>query len=153
MGLDNGFVTTQFYPGFACAVDDSNVAAGGLQDNGSVKYVGSGFWDPIFGGDGGWCAINSTNKNVLYAESQYMNLVKSTDGGGTFSGATFGLPTGQSNYNFIPPYVLSFSNPNVLYAGSRDVYQSTNGGSSWFAPNGGADLNGTLISCIGISWT
>src|SRR5438045_9072759 len=74
MNLNDGFVTTQFYPGFANAVQDSNFAAGGLQDNGTVKYLGSGFWQTNFGGDGGWCAISSTNKNNLYAESEYMNL-------------------------------------------------------------------------------
>jgi photosystem II stability/assembly factor-like uncharacterized protein len=152
--LNNGFVTTQFYPGFANAVQDSNVAIGGLQDNGTVLYLGSGFWESVFGGDGGWCAINSTNKNIVYAESQYMNLGRSTNGGFNFTGATSGLPASSAtNYNFIPPFVLSYSNPSVLYAGSKNVYKSINGGVSWYAPNGGGNLNGTTISCIGISWT
>ncbi len=154
MDLNKGFVTTQFYPGFANAVQDSNFALGGLQDNGTLQYLGSSSWQPIFGGDGGWCAINSTNKFILYVESQYMNLAKSTNGGSGFISATSGLPfPNASNYNFIPPFVISYSNPNVLYAGSKNVYKTTNGAASWFAPNGGANFNGTNISCIGVSST
>ncbi|HTK81747.1 MAG TPA: T9SS type A sorting domain-containing protein [Bacteroidota bacterium] len=157
LNLNNGFVTTQFYPGFVCAKDDSNFALGGLQDNGTVQYLGSGTWNSIFGGDGGWCGISSANKYTIYCESQYMNLVKSTNGGSSFTSATSGLPPtgGATNYNFIPPFAVSYSNPNVLYAGSKNVYKSTNAGATWFAPNnnGNVGLNGTFISCIGISST
>ncbi len=152
--LNHGFVTTQFYPGYSVSPTDSNVSMGGLQDNGSVKYFGSPNWLSVLGADGGWTAINSSNKNILYGEFQYLTLWRSTDGGGSFANINSGLPSGSANTNFIPPFTISFSNPNVLYAGARNVYKTTNGGSSWFPANGsGSPLNGTNIAAIGVSWT
>lgn len=153
INLNKGFLTTQFYPGFANASDDSTVALGGLQDNGTLKYVGGPSWIPVWGGDGGWCAIDPTDKNTLYAESQYGRIVRSYNGGGSFSQATVGLPGSQSEWNFIPPFSIAPSSPNVLYAGSRNVYKTTNYGTSWFPSNGSSSLNGTNIACIGVSWT
>ena len=109
--------------------------------------------DPRLGRDGGWCAIDPTDKNTLYAESQYGRIVRSYTGGGSFSQATVGLPGSQSEWNFIPPFVIAPSSPNVLYAGSRNVYKTTNYGSSWVSANGSASLNGTNVACIGVSWT
>ena len=77
INLNEGFLTTQFYPGFANAADDSTIALGGLQDNGTLKYVGGPSWIPVWGGDGGWCAIDPTNKSTVYAETQYGRIVRS----------------------------------------------------------------------------
>jgi photosystem II stability/assembly factor-like uncharacterized protein len=149
--LNNGFVTTQFYPGFASARDDSTIALGGLQDNGTLRYSGSQAWLAVLGGDGGWCAIDPTNSSTMYAESQYGRIARSFGGG--FSPATSGLPGNQSEWNFIPPFVVAPSNPNVLYAGARNVYKTTNQGSSWAPADGNPTLNGTTISCIAVSRT
>ncbi len=153
INLNKGFLTTQFYPGFANASDDSSIALGGLQDNGTLKYIGGPSWIPVWGGDGGWCAIDPTDKNTLYAESQYGRIVRSYNGGGSFSQATVGLPGSQSEWNFIPPFAIAPSSPGVLYAGARNVYKTTNHGTSWFSANGSSSLNGTNIACIGVSWT
>jgi len=149
--LNNGFVTTQFYPGFANAVDDSNLALGGLQDNGTLRFTGSPAWTPVWGGDGGWCAIDPTNSSTMYAETQYGRIVRSYSGGSFFSAATSGLPGSQSQWNFIPPFVVAPSNPNVLYAGCLNVYKTTNQGSLWSPADGNSTLNGTTISCIAVS--
>ncbi|MBI4548978.1 MAG: T9SS type A sorting domain-containing protein [Ignavibacteriae bacterium] len=150
---NNGYITTQFYPGFANAAADSTIALGGLQDNGSLRYTGSPIWSHVLGADGGWCAIDPTNKNIMYAEHQNLVVFKSTNGGNSFFNINNGLPSGSNNTNFIPPFVISPSSPNILYAGARNVYKTTNGGSSWFSSNGAATLNGTNIACIGVSWT
>ena len=150
---NNGFITTQFYPGFANSFTDTSISIGGLQDNGTLKFSGSLNWTQIFGADGGWCAIDPTNPNILYFEYQWLNMYKSTNGGITSFRITDGLPTGSSNTNFIPPFVLSPSNPQILYAGSNNVYKSTSGGSIWFPSNGETTLNGTNIACIAVSYT
>ncbi|MDI6766712.1 MAG: T9SS type A sorting domain-containing protein [Bacteroidota bacterium] len=152
INCNSGFITTQFYPGFANAFDDSTIAIGGLQDNGTLKFYGTQYWSEIFGGDGGWCAIDQTNKNVMYYQYQYLNVYKSTNGGLSAFSATNGLPTGSGNTNFISPIVISPSTPNILYAGSNNVYKTTNGGTLWFASNGQTTLNGTNIACIGVAW-
>ena len=150
---NNGLVTTQFYPGFANAFDDSTIAIGGLQDNGTLKYSGSGYWAQILGADGGWCAIDPTNKNIMYFEEQWLALYKSINGGYGANYIVNGLPVGSGNTNFIAPFVIAPSNPSILYAGSKNVYKTTNGGGNWFSTDGQTTLNGTNIACIGVSRT
>ncbi len=152
INLNNNYCTTQFYPGFAVYQSDSVTSLGGLQDNGTLAYSGSSSWFQVYGADGGWCAINPTNKSIQYAESQWGDILRSTDGGASFHDILAGLPPSQYDYNFLSPFVLSPSSPSVLYAGSKNVYKTTNGGTSWFSSNGASTLNGTNISCIGVSW-
>ena len=151
-GCNGGFVTIQVYNGFANAGTTPNVALAGLQDNGTLKYEGTPSWNKTFGGDGGWCAIDPTNENVLYEEYVYLAMSKSTDGGASWFSATNGLATGSSNANFIAPFVISPSSPNTLYAGAKVVYRSTDGGNNWTPTNGGVNFNGTNVSCIGVSY-
>lgn len=150
---NNGFITTQFYNGFATTPLDTVTALGGLQDNGVVKYYGYPAWLSVDGGDGGWCAIDPTNTNIMYDEYVNLALKKSTNAGGFFFSITNGLPTGASEANFIAPFVISPSDPSILYAGNKNVYRTTNGGTSWYAPDGGTSLNGTPVATIGVSWT
>ncbi|MBA4312989.1 MAG: hypothetical protein C0417_10205 [Chlorobiaceae bacterium] len=151
LSCNYGLQTTQFYPGFANSPQDSTIAIGGLQDNGTLKFSGSQYWFDILYADGGWCAIDPTNKNILYFEYQYLNLFKSNQGGSSAFPIVSGLAYGSSNANFIAPFVIAQSSPNILYAGSRNVYKTTNGGSNWFTSNGQTTLNGTKIACIGVS--
>jgi len=151
--VNNSYVTTQFYPGLAVYPLDSVTTLGGLQDNGTLAYYGNPNWGQVYYNDGGWCAIDPTNKNNMYAESQYGDIEKSTNGGLTFGSITNGLPSSSSDWNFLSPFVIAPSNPNILYAGSSNVYKTTTGGSVWFSSNGNSTLNGTNISCIGVSWT
>ncbi|MFI5252829.1 MAG: T9SS type A sorting domain-containing protein [Bacteroidota bacterium] len=152
-GRNGGFITTQFYPGFATSSTDSTIAIGGLQDNGVLRYNGNTQWDKIDGGDGGWSAIDPTNNNVMYDEYVYLQISKSSTGGSYFFPAVNGLQYGSGFANFIAPFVISESNPNILYAGANNVYKTTTGGNNWFAANGTSTINGTNISAIGVSWS
>ncbi len=152
-GRNGGLVTTQFYPGFANSFLNENIAFGGLQDNGVLKYLGTTTWNKVDGGDGGWCAIDPRNDNIVYDEYVYLTVSKSINGGISFRNISAMLPSGSSNANFIAPFVISPSSPDILYAGAKIVYKSTNGGDTWFAPNGGGWFNGTQVSAIGVSWT
>ncbi len=149
-GRNGGFITTQFYNGFDNAATDSLIALGGLQDNGTVKYQGAPSWNKVFGGDGGWCAIDPTNKNVMFEEYVYLYISKTTDGGVNWKNI---FNSTADSSNFIAPFVLSQSNPNVLYAGTKKIMKSTNGGASWFSTNNNTVLNGANISCIAVSNT
>jgi hypothetical protein len=49
----------------------SGKIVGGAQDNGTICFDPSSrpsTGRPIFGGDGGWCAADPTDPNVLYGE-------------------------------------------------------------------------------------
>ncbi len=151
IGRNGGFVTTQFYNGFANAENDSMIALGGLQDNGTVKFQGNRSWNKVYGGDGGWCAIDPSNPNVMYEEYVNLSISKSTNSGAQWSNI-FTPPSSESP-NFIAPFVLSPSNSQILYAGSSKIYKSTNAGATWTATNGGEVLNTSSASCLAVSYS
>jgi photosystem II stability/assembly factor-like uncharacterized protein len=149
-GKNGGFVTTQFYAGFAGGYASSGLAVGGLQDNGTIKYTGSRSWSKIFGGDGGWCAIDPRDEAVIYEEYVYLNMYKSIDGGDSWQEIH---PKVTNEANFIAPYVVSESRPDILYAGTRGVKRSIDGGQTWQYPDGNSNWNGTPMAIIGVSFT
>jgi photosystem II stability/assembly factor-like uncharacterized protein len=78
-------------------------------------------------------AIDPTNSNVFYASTP-SGLQKSTDGGGTFTPAGTGLPTGQT----LGTVVVDPKTPATLYLTVGDaLYKSTNGGGQWQLSNTG----------------
>jgi len=111
---------------------------GGTQDNGTMRTrTGQvGDWEFIYGGDGFYVVVDPTNPNVIYAESQYGYLGKSTDGGFTFRSALNGI-NGSEPTDWSTPVVMDPSNHNVLYYGTNRVYRTTNAASLWqpISPN------------------
>ena len=131
-GCNGGYQTTQFYNGFANSETDSNFSLGGLQDNATARYEGTNAWRKVFGGDGFWCAINSSNNNTAYIAYTYASIYRSNDGAiNNFSSVS--PPGGGSGtqYCFSAPYVLSGINPLVMYTAGTTLYKSTVGGGSW----------------------
>ncbi|MBI2428155.1 MAG: T9SS type A sorting domain-containing protein [Ignavibacteriales bacterium] len=149
-GRNGGFVTTQFYNGFDNAATDSLIALGGLQDNGTVKWEGAPSWNKVYGGDGGWCAIDPLNKQIMYEEYVYLEISKTTDGGTSWNNIFNGS---SDSANFIAPFVISPSNPNVLYAGMKKVIKTTDGGATWTRTNNNQGLNGSNVSSLAVSYT
>ena len=149
-GCNGGYQTTQFYSGFSCSQQDSNLAMGGLQDNGTIIYRGSIAWDKfVIGGDGSWTAIDAYNDNIMYGSYYYLNLYKSTNKGMFWRNIS---PPGNSRTTcFIAPYVIAFDNPEVIYAGRDIVYKSTNGGMNWTATNNSSVLDGNPVFAMAIS--
>jgi hypothetical protein len=156
--LNRGYGVTQFYHGLP--FPDGERYFGGAQDNGTVlgsDGAGADGWRGIFGGDGGYVAIDPANANVLYAETQWAALVKSTNGGLSFAAATRGLDAIQSdvlgpeaNYLFVAPYVMDPSNAQRLWLGGEYLYRTTNAATQWgkasaLVPDGG------LVSTIAIA--
>lgn len=124
---------TQFY---TCEVDESQPLRlyGGTQDNGTNRTMTGNVddWEDIYGGDGFYCLVDLNDNNYVYAESQYGNLGRSTDGGYSFSSATNGIDSGDRN-NWSSPLAMDPSNPHILYFGTQRVYKSTNRAESWTA--------------------
>ena len=86
----------------------------------------------------------------MYEEYVYLKISKSTDGGATWTGI---FTSNADSSNFIAPFVVSPSNGNILYAGAKKLFKSTNGGANWFATNSNTVLNGANISCLDVSYT
>ncbi len=152
-GRNGGYQTTQIYNGFATSLLDSTLAYAGLQDNGTLKYEGIPSWNKVFGGDGGWCAINPQNQQTAYLEYVYLDIYRTTNGGTNWIRATNGIEGGASLANFIAPFIISPSSPNILYAGATKIFKTTNGGTNWFPTNNNQPLNGNRISAMAVSWT
>jgi photosystem II stability/assembly factor-like uncharacterized protein len=148
-GRNGGYVTTQFYNGFASSIVDSAMAYGGLQDNGTVKYEGTRSWNKEIGGDGTWCATHPTDRNIAFGAVQFLSIRRTTNNGTNW--ASVAPPSNDPN--FIAPYAISPANGNILYAGARNLYRSTNLGTNWTAMNGGNPLNTNRVCCIATSWT
>lgn len=147
---------TQFYQ---IEVSESNPThfLGGTQDNGTQSYTFSNNYEPIYWGDGFYVIVHPTVPSIIFAEYQYGNIAKSTDGGATFNPSDFGInPSDRKNWS--TPYVMSETNTNVMYYGSQFLYKSSNLGDSWTSisqdltngPGSGALTYGT-ISTIGIT--
>jgi hypothetical protein len=137
--LNRGYAVTQFYRGMP--FPDGTRYFGGTQDNGTVlgsDDQGGDGWRGIFGGDGGHVAIDSRNHDVIYAESQWAAIVKSTNGGQKWQQATRGLDAVRAdvlgpdaNYLFVTPFVIDPSNSDRLWTGGEFLYRTNNGASTW----------------------
>lgn len=124
-----GFPVTQFY---TVEIDDSVPARlyGGTQDNGTNRTLtgAENDWHNIYGGDGFYVLVDPSDNAFVYAESQYGNLGRSTNGGSSFTGATNGI-SGRTNWN--TPVEFDPQDPTVLYYGANTVYRSTNRAVNW----------------------
>jgi photosystem II stability/assembly factor-like uncharacterized protein len=132
-GLNGGYVTSQFYPGFAVSPSDTVPALGGMQDNFSAIFEGTAAWNRVIGGDGCWAAIDPTNPLVMFGSYQGLNILKSIDGGVNWSNATPPVQGGPTS--FVAPFVMSPVNPQVMFAGRSIVYRSVNQGATWLGGN------------------
>lgn len=145
-GCNGGYQTGQFYSGFSSAAADTQPALGGLQDNYTAIFAGSAAWNRQIGGDGGWTAIDPTDPQTLYASWQFLNMLRSDNGGVDWVSIT--PPSGASATAFIAPFALAPSSPNTLYAARNLVYYSVNQGRNW---TGGGGLNGRVVLTIAVS--
>jgi hypothetical protein len=153
-----GLPITQFY---AITVDaqNGNRRYGGTQDNGTNRTTtgSAGDWTNIYGGDGFYTLVDPTNSSVIYAESQYGGLGKSTNDGVSFFSATSGI-SGSDRANWSTPVVMDPSNPQVLYYGTQRVWRTTNGAASWLVASpdlsdgpGGGNLTFGTVTTIAVA--
>ena len=131
---------TQFYPGSSIHPSNPQVAFAGSQDNGTQMFTGSLNWnDTAACGDGGWTAIDPQVPSTVYAAcaatGQFevnKNQFDGVPGPNAQNWIALENPAMDAdNQNFIPPLVLDPSNPQNLYFGTFQVWQSTNAGVSW----------------------
>jgi photosystem II stability/assembly factor-like uncharacterized protein len=126
--LGSGMQITQFYRLGASATNSSLVMTGS-QDNGSKLRNGT-TWTDVIGGDGMECLINHSNSSVMYGELYYGQIYKSTNTGASFSAINW--PSERGSYaGWVAPYVMHPTDGNTLYMGCRNVFKTTNSGTSW----------------------
>ncbi len=128
--LNQTLALTQFYPGISGALGGRLL--GGTQDNGTLSYAGSGSWAMVYGGDGGASAVDPTDPaHIFYPSTYYGTLLRTTDGGTTFTQISDNVPDGGDDVLFMPPFLMSPSDHNTLYLGEQRVWRSTDRGDSW----------------------
>jgi len=125
-----GLPINQFY---TSEIDFNNATNlyGGLQDNGVVRTTTGNIndWDGIVGGDGFYVLVDPLNSNYGYGESQYGDLVKTTNGWGSASGATNGINASRTNWN--TPVCFNPKNPRSLYYGGNKLFKTLNRAQQW----------------------
>lgn len=111
---------------------ETDLVVAGFQDNGS-QVDSSGFWraPEAIGGDGMDCMIDYVDPQVKYASYAFGTLFRTTDHAWNntvvISDSIPGRPTGS----WVTPFILHPSQPEILYAGYRNIYKTTDRGDSW----------------------
>ncbi len=142
--LTAGIANTQWYK-IAGIASNSNLIIGGTQDNGCNKWTGGSTMQHIYGADGMDCMIDPTNANIMYYGAQYGELVRSTNGGASYTNIQ---PAGSSG-PWVTPYIMDPYTPTTIYAGYSAVYKSINSGTSWT----NLGVSGTSAMAIGTNNT
>lgn len=109
---------------------DPNMVTGGAQDNGTCVTHGASrefkFW---LGADGMESFVDWNNTNNLYGTTQNGSLYKSTNQGNSYSGIT--EPDPDVSGAWVTPFEQDPINASTIYAGIKEVWKSTNQGSTW----------------------
>jgi photosystem II stability/assembly factor-like uncharacterized protein len=119
--ISSGIHTLQFY-GVGSANSKPGRFFAGAQDNG-INRSNNGAWDHVVTADGMLCAVDNANPNIVYANTQYGYVHKSTNGGSVWSQNSIG-PFG--NFNWVTPLVINPHDSKVLYYGGDVFYKSVN---------------------------
>jgi photosystem II stability/assembly factor-like uncharacterized protein len=141
---------TQFYE---IGLDKNNPQRlyGGTQDNGTLRTLNGGLndWTSIYGGDGFYVIVDHTDPNIIYAESQYGYLGKSTNGGYSFNIVLSGIDQTEPT-NWSTPVIMDDNNHNVLYYGTDRIYRSTTGAVTWspISPDLTDGIPGTRLGTV-----
>ncbi len=139
---------------------------GGLQDNNSWagpsqtrnrQGITNSDWYVTAGGDGFYSAIDPTDPNVVYAESQNGGIVRYDVKTGEQKSIQPQPKFGQPNlrWNWSAPIMISPYDHNTVYFGANFLFRSNNRGDSW--EQLGGDLTRQLdrdkLPLMGKLWT
>src|SRR6266850_1677203 len=149
--LNNNLGVTQFYGGAGNA--STGTIIGGTQDHGSLMWspASGASWRKTLGSDGGFVASDPTDSSYFYAESVYLGLARSADGGANWTSIASGLADSGRSANFIAPFILDPNDPARLLAGGASLWRSDDvkaAKPTWKAIQG---ASGEYVSAIAIA--
>jgi len=148
-GRNGGYQTQQFYANMGYSTTNPALVIGGMQDNSTAIFKGDPSWTRVLGGDGQCAAINPADDQIMYGSSQYLNIARSNDKGGSFSyiGSS---EMNNENACFNGPFELAPSEPTIVYAGAQSLFRSDDGGDNWANVSGGHVSAGDNILTIAV---
>jgi hypothetical protein len=120
--LNSSYGVTQFYHGVA--YPGGQTFFGGTQDEGVLWGTvagGHNGWGQHLGGDGGYCAVDPTDTQLLFTENTYGSIQRSDDAGATWASAQ---PTSESHFLFIAPFVMDQRITDRLWTGGWYMWRS-----------------------------
>lgn len=140
-----GLTLTQFY---RMTSDPNNAShlAGGTQDNGTQRTLGTSNWTAAFGGDGGEVCFSPSNTNYILGETQNNGMMRSVNNGAGWSNAITGLTGGGA---WVAPIVAHPDSAGVFYTARTQVFKTTNIGATWTPISSGT--SGATITQMAIS--
>jgi BNR/Asp-box repeat. len=150
--INNGYAVTQFYHGAVYPGGGAYIA--GAQDNGTNRgsdSTGPLNWLRLIGGDGGMSAIDPNDPNILFGEATNLSLMRSTNGGTTFSAATAGVAEPSSNFLFIAQHAMDPADSKRMYIGGKTLWRTTDGAVTWSAASSPIPSASGSVSAIAIS--
>lgn len=132
--LNNSYVATQFYHGFAYPGGMSYM--GGAQDNSVSRGTDNGAingWTLFSTGDGTVVGIDPADANHVLQSKQHLALDRATDGG-TFVSSTAGITEAAANFPFVPALASDPNEGNRWFLGGTvNLWRSLDGGATWTA--------------------
>ncbi len=135
--LVRDFGATQFYHG--AVTSDGLTFIGGAQDNGTLlgHYAdGVNAWDMIWGGDGGYVAIDPHDDKHFIYQSQYGALVRTVNGGAK---GTPTMPSFQDNYLFVTPFAFDPFDSSRLWCGGTKIWRGSSTSTFWLPATNAID--------------
>lgn len=139
---------------------------GGTQDNNSMggpsatrnlDGIANSDWFITWGGDGFESAIDPTNPNIAYSQSQYGGLVRYNKLNGEKLYIQPLPAKGEAAYrwNWDSPLLISPHQSNTLYFAANKLFKSTNQGNDWqvISPDLTQQIDRNKIKVMGQVWS
>ena len=132
--LSDGLAIAQIYR-IGVGQQQRDFVINGYQDNGTaILYPGGNFSTEI-GGDGMECLVDPTDDSYLYGALYYGSILRSSNGGTTFSTIAGENVNGiDQGGGWVTPYKLHPTDPNTMVVGFEDIWRTTavkNGNPTW----------------------
>lgn len=144
--LSDGITNSQIYRlGISVSTPGETIA--GLQDNGTkLLYQGSTWYD-VKGGDGTECIIDNTNSSIQYGAYVNGQISKTSNYWTNSTNISANIPGGADGA-WVTPYILNPKDPNKLYIGYKEIWKTSDGGSSFKQIS---DFQGGYLKSLAIS--
>ena len=115
-------------------------------------YSGALSWESVVCDNGGDAAFDFMNPSTIYATcTPSPGILKSTDGGGTFSTAQNGIDASEFSAGTSPALAMDPADSQRLYLAATHVWQSNNGADSWTSISGPLGGNNVMNQALDVA--